>query len=379
LTSSPPAGRSGPRGKLRSALAALVALPLALAVSACATSDVQTVRLAQTPYVTGKVPRDRAPRTRRVPRPGSGEYLRSWGVTAVGADAAYRASATGRGVTIALVDTGVPRGARDLSVSRASVDLIENRVSPKGPDGDHAQSVAGPLASILNGKGILGLAYDSTLLSIRADMDGACAVQCAFRTYDVARGIDYALKNKARIIILAMVSPTPDKPLSATLDKALSRAVDAGAIVVIAGGNTGSAEPAWPARFASNPRYGGQVIAVGATNLEGELADWSVRAGSTRDSFLAAPGAQIITDCGTRYCSMVSGTSFSAPYVAGAAALLMDAYPKLTGREVAQLLLTHAKDLGEPGPDAVYGQGALDVAAAFKAAGAMAQAGGAAS
>jgi subtilisin family serine protease len=342
-----------------------------LSVVACASPDIQTVRVADfgAASASGRVLRDRAPRVRRIPRPASDELARSWGVQAVGADAAYRLGATGKGVTVALVDTGVPAGATDVAISKASIDLIKDRPAPTPAfNRDHAQSVAGPLASILNGKGTLGVAYDATLLSIRADMEGACETQCAFRTSDVARGIDYAVTHGARIIVLAMVSPTPDRPLSPVFEQALQRATDAGAIVVIAAGNTADANPAWPARYAADPRFRGQVIAVGATERTGDLAAWSVRAGTARDAFLAAPGTDIITDCGPKYCYLVSGTSFSAPYVAGAAALLIDAYPTLSGRQIADLLLRHARDLGPPGPDPVYGRGVLDIAAAFRGA-----------
>jgi subtilisin family serine protease len=354
---------------LAASLAALLTL------GACASADIQTVRVAEFtgPSASGRALRDRAPRVRRIPRPTSDELARSWGVQAVGADSAYRLGATGKGVTIALIDTGVPAGATDVTLSKASIDLIKDRPAPSPAfNRAHAQSVAGPLVSILNGKGTLGVAYDATLLSIRADMEGACESQCAFRTADVARGIDYALAHRARVIVLALVSPTPGRPLSPVFERALQRAADAGAIVVIAAGNTADANPAWPARYAADPKFRGQVIAVGATERAGDLAPWSVRAGAARDAFLAAPGAEIITDCGPKYCYLVSGTSFSAPYVAGAAALLMDAYPTLSGQEVADLLLRHARDLGEPGSDPVYGRGVLDVAAAFRAAGRLA-------
>lgn len=348
-------------------LAVLASVAL-LGLSACASSNDYSQTVTTAFASVQSAGRDAKPRTRRIPRPSSDEYLRSWGVHAVGAEAAYQSGATGKGVTIALIDTGVPRGANDLRVSRASVDLIRRKSKPGRAPADHARSVAAPLASVLNGKGVMGLAYDATLLSIRADLEGACAIQCAMRTNDVARGIDYAIAKKARIIILALVSPDPDHRLSEPFQAALQRAVDAGAIVVIAGGNGARTHPAWPARFAEEPRYKGQVIAVGATGADGQLTRWSNRAGAAKNAYLAAPGAGVLTGCDGEYCTLVSGTSFSTPYVAGAAALLMDAYPHLTGQQVAALLLGHAKDLGEPGPDAVYGRGLLDVGAAFQAA-----------
>ncbi|QCI79585.1 hypothetical protein E6W36_08655 [Hankyongella ginsenosidimutans] len=63
---------------------------------------------------------------------------------------------------------------------------------------------------------------------------------------------------------------------------------------------------------------------------------------------------------------IVSGTSFAAPHVAGALALLADAFPTLTSRQLVDLLLSSATDLGSPGQDPVFGRGGLNIARAFQ-------------
>lgn len=300
---------------------------------------------------------------RERPRLDSGEYLRSWGLAAINAHPAYLAGASGRGVTVALVDCGLDRSQPDLrrNVSRQSTDLLPARLAP-APVARHADHVAGPLGSALDGRGLVGVAYNARVLAIRADVDGGWNGQCAFRTADLARALDYAVEKRARIVVLPIQHP---RPLGGGFEPALQRAVAAGVVVVVAAGNQSGEQPAWPARYAADPRFAGGMIAVGAARADGSLAAWSNRAGDTGRYFLAAPGEGVITDCGKGYCRRVSGTSFAAPYVAGALALVMEARPDLHGPAAAQLLLAGAQDAGEPGQDPIYGQGLLDVGRAF--------------
>ena len=313
--------------------------------------------------------RDKAPEPARVRRPAfmSGEYRRSWALSAVNADPAYRAGATGRGITVALIDSGLEGAQPEVVVNASadSTDLIDGRTIRTTQAGRHGGYVAGSLASALNNAGTLGVAYEAKVLSIRVDMDGACERRCAFRVQDIVRGIDYALDRDVKVILLAVQGT---KRLSQPFEDALQRAADAGAVVVIAAGNGASSDPSWPARYAADPRFKDTVIAVGAVDMRKELAQWSNRAGESKSNFLVAPGQQIYTDCDTRYCSMVSGTSFAAPYVAGAVALLIGRYPELSSKEAAALVLASARDLGEPGEDTIYGRGHLDVGEAFRAA-----------
>lgn len=297
------------------------------------------------------------------PRLTSGEYLRSWGLAAINANPAYVAGVSGRGVTVALVDCGLDRSQPDLrrNVSRQSADLLTSRLAP-APIARHANLVAGPLGSALDGRGLVGVAYNADVLAIRADVDGGWNGQCAFRTADLARALDFAVEKRARIVVLPVQHP---RPLGGGFEPALQRAVDAGLVVVVSAGNRAGAEPEWPARYAADPRFAGSLIAVGASREDGSLAAWSNRAGETRQHFVAAPGEGVITDCGKETCRQVSGTSFAAPYVAGALALVMEARPDLDGRDAARLLLSGAQDAGEPGDDPVYGQGLLNVGRAF--------------
>jgi subtilisin family serine protease len=298
----------------------------------------------------------------RGPRTNSDEYRKSWGLEAIGARVAYEAGLTGRGVTVALVDCGLADAQRDLmrNVSKRSRDVVQGRTMPVSDR--HAAYVAGPLASALDGRGMVGVAYNATVLQIRADVDGGgLDGACAFKPSDLARALDYASEQKARIVVLPLQH---GKPLGARFEAALERLTTSGAVVVIAAGNRNGPDPSWPARYAVDPRYQGSIVVAGASSYYGMITSWSNRAGLVKPWFIAAPGEWVLTDCKGK-CKLVSGTSFSTSYVAGALALMMEAWPQMSGRELVQRLLTAARDEGPIGVDEVYGRGVLDVARAF--------------
>ena len=166
------------------------------------------------------------------------------------------------------------------------------------------------------------------------------------------------------MIAVPLVGPRP----LPSVEAALARAAASGAVIVAAAGNGGQAEPAWPARYASDSRFGEAILVAGASTIRGAPARWSNRAGPAAARFLLAPGENILVDCGKRWCFRASGTSYSVSYVAGALALLLDRYPDLSPRQAAARLLEGARDLGARGIDPAHGRGLLDVPGALRAA-----------
>lgn len=301
--------------------------------------------------------------TQKAPDVTSGEYLRSWGLGMINAMGAYRAGATGRGVTVAMIDCGLQDAPREVlrNVSRNSVDIFADERTLPATD-RHGTYMAGPLGSALDRKGLVGVAYNAELLSVRADFEGGHNGQCAFRASALARAVQYAADQRAQVIVLPLQAT---RPMGPAFETALKSAVDGGAVVVIAAGNRSADQPTYPARYAADPRFAGAIVAVGATGADGQLASWSNRAGLTQAWYLAAPGERVVTDCGRKSCRLVSGTSFAAAHVAGALALVLEARPELSGRQALALLLENARDGGEPGADPAYGWGVLDLGRVF--------------
>jgi len=289
-------------------------------------------------------------------------YRRAWGLRAIGADAAYQAGYTGRGVRVALIDCGLSHPKRQLrrNLSRESADMVTPRLQP-GVD-PHGLWVAEPLGAGLNTMGLVGVAYNATLLEIRADMDGGYKGECAFWPTDIARALNYAVDHGARIIVLPVQAK---HALGPAFEAALTHVVESGAVVVAAAGNDNQDQPAFPAQYAADPRFAAAMVVAGAGTFEGDIAAWSARAGPARARFVVAPGEWILTDCSWK-CQFASGTSFAAPFVAGAVALMMEAHPELSGPQAAERVLAAARDAGAPGADEVYGRGMLDLSHAFE-------------
>lgn len=312
---------------------------------------------------SGRAPAHEA-EARRISKPkrSSLEYRLSWGLASIRADRAYTRGIDGRGVTVAIIDAGMTPDAMKLftHVSPDSIDLIEKRAV--SADDNHARQTATVLAAPLDESGTLGVAYGATLLSIRIDADGSCARECYAHGRDLARGIDYALAAGARIIAVPMVA---EQRLE-SIEPALQRAAAAGAVIVAAAGNEGAREASWPARYAADPRFRETILVVGASTIAGEAATWTNRAGSTAERYLMAPGENLLVDCDSRYCRLVSGTSYAVPYAAGAVSLVMAARPALSAQDAARILLDSASDRASTGADEDTGRGLLDVQRALK-------------
>jgi hypothetical protein len=300
------------------------------------------------------------------PDPTSAEFQRSWGLAAIHADVAFNAGATGQGILIADVDTGANPDLPDLvgAISPLSTDIVSGRDQPIGTD-PHADYVSSVLAARYNGFGTIGVAYEAQVLSIRADTGS----NSDFLDSNLAAGIEYAVANHAQVINLSLGSSSPS---GFDVQQALSDAVAAGIAIVVSAGNDGTANPEWPAQYATDPRYAGLLVAAGATTQSGVLASYSNQAGVAANGYLAAPGDNLEVACNqSNNCVLVSGTSFAAPHIAGSIALLLQAFPNLTAAQAVNILFTTADPAGGAGTNAVYGRGILDLTKAFEPVGTM--------
>lgn len=281
-------------------------------------------------------------------------------------------------MTIAVIDTGIDSDSPEFAgrISPASTDIYGTR--PIDGSDDHGTLVSLVAGAARDNRGILGMAWQSTILAIRADEPGSCGgdnlqdptTQCGFLDSAIASSIDYAVANDARVINISLGGPDG---ITAILRNAVSNAVSAGVLVVVAAGNDGRGELTDFARSLGDTGSGG-VIVVGSVDEQYRISDFSNRAGVNPQYFLTARGETIccvyengevfVDDEG--FAFLFSGTSFASPQVAGAAALLAQAFPHLTGRQIAEILFESAFDAGGAGDDPVYGRGILDVARAFQ-------------
>jgi hypothetical protein len=119
------------------------------------------------------------------------------------------------------------------------------------------------------------------------------------------------------------------------------------------------------------PTLASTWIAVVATDTTGKLASFSNACGVAASFCMAAPGGQIISTSGNNWWGIGSGTSFAAPMVSGAAALMMQKWPTLTGNQIQQILFTTANKTGVYADTTKYGQGMLDLTKAFSPVGTL--------
>lgn len=275
--------------------------------------------------------------------------------------------ATGSGRVIAIVDSGVDLAHPDLEDailrrpdgSVLGWDWVDGDDDPSDVLG-HGTMVAGvALARAGNGVGTRGVAPGAGLMPLRV-LDGAGRGD----TTAIAEAITFALDNGADVVNLSFeAAQDVEVDDVAPVAAAISRAIQEGVVVVAAAGNT----QAELTDFA--PELG--VLVVGATDRDGGRARFSA---AGRQDLVMAPGVEIVSSwcrsselprCdGTEHSQGVAdGTSYAAPQVSGAAALLLEA--GLAGDQVVERLRQTARDLGAPGADALTGHGMLDIAAAL--------------
>ncbi len=301
------------------------------------------------------------------------EFAQSNAAAQAQALSAYQAGASGAGVTAAVIDSGIDRTSAEFSgkISNLSADLAGARGIQD--QGGHGTAVASVLLAAKNDIGMHGVAFGATLLVARTDTPGSCSNTtgpdsgCSHADNNIARGVDLAIGAGARVINMSLGG----SPANATLRAAIGRATAAGIIIVISAGNDGdtnaaaAANPDPLAQIATDPIARGLVLIAGATDSNRNIASFSNRAGTGAAYYLTALGVRVRANDETGTAFLWSGTSFSAPVVSGAVALLAQAFPNLSGAQIVDLLLRTTTDLGLTGTDAVYGRGELNIARAF--------------
>ena len=268
--------------------------------------------------------------------------------------------ATGRDVTVAVVDTGVdlqnPQLSPVLDRTKTPASFVpldvDNLPAVRDCEG-HGTFIAGVVAARrAAGVQFRGVAPDARILPVRVTEgieEGSAD--------DLADGIYYAADEGVDIINVSIVTDN-DLP---KLRDAISYALDRNIVVVAAAGNTGNTGngKTWPAEYAREKAFEGLIV-VGATDRAGAIAPFST---SSVPVSVVAPGMDVVSTSpvGGHEESKDGGTSFAAPFVSGVAALVLQAYDKaLSPVEVKRRIQLTADRPGLDVPDSAYGWGVVN-------------------
>lgn len=253
---------------------------------------------------------------------------------------------SGEGVKLAVIDSGI---WADHPAIGGQVTASFSAFPDSGIDAlnaDHGTAVASIIAAQ---NGMKGVARDVALMSAQVFRFNE-AGHMVGDSYDIVRGIDWAVANGAKILNLSFAG-RQDELLEAAVDAANAK----GVIMVAAAGNEGAEAPAaYPAAYET-------VIAVTATDEDDGLYDFANRGAHVE---LAAPGVDVLVAAGQDGYGLQTGTSMATAYISGSVALMLGREPDLAVRTIKERLARSALDLGETGRDRDFGFGRLD---AFKA------------
>jgi subtilisin len=269
-----------------------------------------------------------------------------WGVDRIHAPDAWNAS-SGEGVKVAILDTGIQLDHPDLVGNvQGGVTCISGRspfsvpsCDPGGNDDNgHGTHVAGTVAALDNEIGVVGVAFDAELYSVKVlDRQGRG------RLSDIIAGIEWSVENHMQIINMSLGTSSDVQSFEDAVDAAYA----AGVLVVAAAGNSGDDGVAYPAAYDS-------VIAVAASCRDAEsqycsgtdaIASFSSKGPEVE---LTAPGVDVESTWIDGGYHNGSGTSMAAPHVAGVAALLWANEQSLSNEDVRARLVSTAEDLEHP-------------------------------
>lgn len=333
------------------------------------------------------------------PTPDYGaEFNLNWAVPFIKANKAWDAGYTGAGITIGIMDSGVANHSEFAGRLLPMWDAYKNKFRSGADDNGHGTFVAGLSAAAMDGFGVVGVAYNANIMPIKViRRNGAMGLNDAQLANSFNVGRDYgatvlnnswnssttapqlinaygydgavtAINNSYSATLAAMQSFVDNGGGGRTLND--DQITPVGGVIVFAAGNDGKSDPGW---WASMPEFqsgleGGYLASV-AVGADGKITSWSNRCGISAAYCLASPGASVASTTKNGGYGSGSGTSFSAPILSGAVAVIAEQWPYLKSSAVTQILLTTADKTGDYANAAVYGQGMLDLESALTPAG----------
>lgn len=276
--------------------------------------------------------------------PVTGAPLENWNLDLVKAPDAW-SSATGANAAVFVLDSGVDIDNLDLN-TLAGRNVVAQTTNVTDTTG-HGTGIAGIIAAKNDAGGITGVAFDAKVVPIKVG-DASPNSETT-----LVNGIDYAMNytlpggyaSATRVINLSLATTQTSSPgnvLAALRNKMYVESPDA--VFVLAAGNRTQSRPDFPANFAV-----GFGIVAGAINIDGKR--WAPSNGTSTVAplnYLLAPGVDVPTDAlvgdsdDNHNQADASGTSIAAAHISGVIALMLDANPALTPREVESILIASA-------------------------------------
>lgn len=287
------------------------------------------------------------------PELSAGATGSAWGITHIGCDLVHAQGVTGRGIKIAVIDTGIDYTHPQLASSYAGgYDFVFDDTDPYENWNSHGSHVAGIIAgSPLEGSEVFGGAPAASIYSLKV-LDSSGFGWTSF----VISALEWSVENRMNIVNLSISGQA-----SQALQDACDAAYASGLLLVAAAGNTYSGTVRYPAAYDS-------VIAVSASDQNDLPAVFSPVGAQIE---LMAPGVSILSTGVNGGYTELSGTSQASPHVAAVAALMMSAGQidangdgVVNNQDIRMRLQESAIDLEGDGRDAVYGYGIVSATGA---------------
>ena len=324
----------------------------------------------------------------------SAEYSAQEGLGLIRASTGYAVRNAGKpgggGRTIAIIEfRTVARDDDDFNGHPDLRDVTVVDVNGRGRVGGHATRTAGIAAARRNGWGIHGVAYNANIVSIaygaygQRDLEAILASVAGLTgRYGPTPSYMWNADPAASAHVVNLSFGTANSSVRSSILNGMKLVAGEGRVMVASVGNDSDSEPrGYIASSVADEGIAGHAIAVGALNRPGNAAaSWSNRCGSVKRWCIFAPGQDIYsTNAASTYLGTSRGfnrnrgTSFAAPHVSGAAAVVWAAFPDKTGAEIVQRLLDTARQVdtangnydATTGLSPIYGHGALDLGAAL--------------
>lgn len=315
--------------------------------------DAESMRFPRPPFNRFPFPRFPFPRLPR--RPILRRQPTPWHISLVKAPLAWRRGITGRGVKVAVLDTGIARHS-DLTI-RGGVSFIPG-VTSYNDGHSHGTHCAGIIAAKNNFYGVVGVAPSASLYAVKVLSDAGSG-----RSSWIIAGMNWCVANR---IDIASMSLGGTNPPSTAYAQAIKRCQNAGVTVVIASGNSFGRSFPWVCSPANSVIPGSPTaspVAVGAVDRNCRIAPFSSRGGRSNpwnQVDVVAPGVSVNSTVLRNGYSSKSGTSMACPSVAGAAALIKQRYGNITPLQIKARLQRTSTDLGRRGYDTTFGSGLIN-------------------